>query len=231
MSEEKTLTVKDFEPEDQPREKAEKYGCNNLTVPELWAIILRTGAQGLPITELCRKLMEENGKSLHRLERRTRQELREIKGIGNTKSIQIEAVMALIKKYVAEEIPNDEIIRSSGQIYDRMRHQIGNLDHEEMWVVLLNRRNQVVKEVRLTTGTTVATLFDQRQAIKAALLENAEGLILCHNHPSANANPSGPDDRVTETMKKACEFMGLKMLDHIIVCPNSYYSYLDSGKL
>lgn len=106
------LTVKDFDPEDQPREKAEKHGCGVLSIPELWALILRTGTPGNPITELCRGLMKQNAGSLHRLERRTRRELRDIKGIGTTKSIQIEAVMELIKRYCDEEIPLEESISS-----------------------------------------------------------------------------------------------------------------------
>lgn len=96
-------TVKDLSPDDQPREKAMKYGCGVLSVPDLWAIILRTGTPGNPITDLCRELMQKNDGRLHRLERRTRKELSALKGIGQTKSIQIEAVMELIRRYVAEE--------------------------------------------------------------------------------------------------------------------------------
>lgn len=195
------LTVKDFDPEDQPREKAEKHGCGVLSIPELWALILRTGTPGNPITELCRGLMKQNAGSLHRLERRTRRELRDIKGIGTTKSIQIEAVMELIKRYCDEEIPLEESISSSQQIYNRMRHKIGNLDHEEVWVMLLNRRNQVIKELQLTTGTSTASLFDVKTAIKQALLENAEGVILTHNHPSGGTKPSSQDDKITQELK------------------------------
>ncbi|MDE6578560.1 MAG: hypothetical protein K2K58_10375 [Muribaculaceae bacterium] len=86
-------TVKELDPDQQPREKAEKFGCGVLSVPELWALILRTGLTGLPITELCRNLMRDNENSLHRLERRSRQELRKIKGIGMTKSVQVEDVI------------------------------------------------------------------------------------------------------------------------------------------
>lgn len=225
------LTVKDFDPEDQPREKAEKHGCGVLSIPELWALILRTGTPGNPITELCRGLIKQNAGSLHRLERRTRRELRDIKGIGTTKSIQIEAVMELIKRYCDEEIPLEESISSSQQIYNRMRHKIGNLDHEEVWVMLLNRRNQVIKELQLTTGTSTASLFDVKTAIKQALLENAEGVILTHNHPSGGTKPSSQDDKITQELKKACEYMKLRMLDHLIVTSNAFYSYHDNGRL
>lgn len=222
-------TVKDFDPEDQPREKAEKFGCKVLSVPELWALILRTGTQGCPVTEICKGIMRENGGSLHRLERRTRKEIRAIKGIGATKSIQIEAVLEIVRRYCEEDIPQEESITGARQIFERMRHKIGNLDHEQVWALLLNRRNQVVKEVCLTTGTSVASLFDPRAAIKHALLENAEGIILTHNHPSGNNKPSPQDDNITRDLKKACEYMKLRMLDHVIVTANSFFSYHDNG--
>lgn len=226
-----TKTVKDLDPDQQPREKAEKYGCGVLSIPELWALILRTGTPGNPITELCRGLMHENGGSLHKLERRTRSELRNIKGIGTTKSIQVEAVMELIKRYCSEEIPVEEQIKSSTQIYHRMRHKIGNLDHEQVWIMLLNRRNQITKEYCLTTGSSVASIFDLKKAIKYALNENAEGIIMVHNHPSGGTTPSPQDDKITSDLKRACEYLDLRMLDHLIVTSNSYYSYNDNGKL
>lgn len=224
-------TVKEMDADDQPREKAEKYGCRVLSVPELWALILRTGTPGNPITTLCKDLMKLNDNKLHRLERRTRQELREIKGIGNTKSIQVEAVMELIKRYCNEEIPQDEAIRQSSQIYNRMRHKIGNLDHEEIWLLLLNRRNQVIKEVILSSGTGNASLFDVKTAIKYALLENADSVILCHNHPSGTLSPSSQDDQITKNFKEACSYMTIKLLDHIIITANGFYSYRDNSRL
>ena len=225
------MTVKDLDPDEQPREKAEKFGCGVLTTPELWALILRTGAQGMPVTELCRQLMKENKNSLHKLERRTRQEIRGVKGIGLTKSIQIEAVMELIKRYVSEDISPEDPIRTSNQIYDIMRHKIGNLDHEELWILLLNRRNQVIKEFQMTSGTMNASIFDVRMAIKYALLENADSIILCHNHPSGTLQPSPQDTAITHELKKACDFMRLRLLDHLIITANGFFSYNDKGML
>lgn len=224
-------TVKEMDADDQPREKAEKYGVEYLSIPELWAIILRTGTPGYPITELCRDLMRNNEGNLHRLERRSKQELCEIKGIGSTKAIQILAVIELIRRYWREEIISDEPIRSSAQIYDRMRHQIGNLDHEEIWMLLINRRNQVIKEFRLTSGTSNASVFDLKIAIKLAILENADGIILCHNHPSGTKQPSPQDDKLTTDFKQACKFMSLRFLDHVIVTADGYYSYTDTSRV
>ena len=224
-------TVKEMDEDQQPREKAEKYGIGYLSIPELWAIILRTGTPGYPITEMCRDLMRNNNFSLHKLERRTKQELCEMRGIGNMKAVQILAVMELIKKYLEEDIPIEEPIRTSHQIYERMRYKIGNIDHEEIWMLLLNRQNKVIKEFKLTSGTGTASVFDVKQAIKLALLENSEGMILCHNHPSGTLKPSTQDDNLTRELKEACRFMNIRFLDHVIVTANGYYSYSDSSRL
>lgn len=226
-----TFTVKDLNPDEQPREKAEKLGCSYLTISELWALILRTGAQGLPVTQLCQEFMKQNDGSLHKLERRTRREILQFKGIGMTKCIQMEAVMELIKRYCNEDIPSDESISSSFQIFKRMVNIIGNIDHEEIWVIYLNRRNQVIKKMLVTSGTSVASIFDLKKIIKHALLENAEGIILCHNHPSGTLNPSAQDDAITMELAKACKLMKLNLLDHVIVTASSHYSYRDQGKL
>lgn len=224
-------TVKEMDEDQQPREKAEKYGVEILSVPELWAIILRIGTPGYPITDLCRDMMRNNDGSLHRLERRTVEELCELKGVGKVKAIEIKAVLELIKRYCQEDIPNDEPIRSSNQIYVRMRHKIGNLDHEEIWMLLLNRQNKVIKELRLTSGTGNASVFDNKLAIKPAVLENADGMILCHNHPSGTLKPSVQDDKLTKELKEACTFMNIRLLDHVIITANGFYSYNDSMKL
>lgn len=224
-------TVKEMDPDQQPREKAEKYGCGILSIPELWALILRVGTPGMPITELCRALMRDNDNSLHKLERRTRAELRGIKGIGITKSIQVEAVIELIKRYCTEEIPANEPIRSSNDIFERMRHTIGNLDHEEVWILLLNRRNQIIKNYKLTSGSSTASIFDLKKALKFAIIENAEGIIMVHNHPSGGTVPSPQDDKITRDLKNGCDFLGLRMLDHVIVTNCAFFSYNDNGKL
>ena len=229
---EKTVkTVKEMDEDQQPREKALKYGVGVLSVPELWAIILRIGSQGYPITDLCRDMMKRNDGSLHKLERRTLQELCDFPGIGEMKALQILVVMELIRRYCKEDIPMEDPIRSSAQIYERMKHDIGNLDHEEIWLLLLNRQNKIIKRYKLTSGTSHASIFETKQAIKQALLDNADGVILCHNHPSGTLKPSQQDDNITKELKEACKFMSIRFLDHVIVTANGYYSYNDSSRL
>lgn len=228
---EKPKTVKDLDIDDQPREKAMKYGCESLSIADLWALILRTGLPGKPITELARDLMRENDGSLHYLERRTRSELLSIKGFGTTKAIQIEAVMELIRRYNREEHLSKPIIRVSADVYKLMKDEIANLPHEEIRILLLNRRNEVIKQIKITSGSSSASIFDLKKILKSALIENADGLVLCHNHPSGNLIPSIQDKSITIQCKTGCETVSIRMLDHIIVSTEGFYSFADEGHL
>lgn len=223
------LTKADIE--DRPREKAEAAGCGQLTVADLWALVLRTGLPGKPVTELTRDLMKANGSSLHTLERRSRKELQAFKGIGLTKAIQIEAVLELIRRYNMERTEENPLIRSSEDIYNTMRPRMGNLPHEEIWVLLLDRRHAVRKVFRASSGGTNATVFDIKLIMKEAVLEHAEALVLCHNHPSGNLSPSRQDDDMTRKCSEACKIFSIRMLDHLIVTENGFYSYGDHGRL
>lgn len=225
------LTVKELDPDQQPREKAIAHGVGVLSTAELWALILRTGTPGNPITELCRDMMKANDGKMHLLMRRSRKELTGIKGIGLTKAIQIEAVMELVRRYQSETIGKRPIISVSEDIWNIMRHEIGNLPHEEVWMLLLNRRNEVTGKKRITSGTMNASLFDVKPIIKEALLSEADGVILCHNHPSGNLRTSAPDDRITDMLAKACKVFELRFLDHVIITTDGHYSYRDSGRL
>lgn len=224
--------IKDMDKDDTPREKAEKFGCSVLSVPDLWALILRTGTTGFPITELCRELMRRNGGRLSVLERRTRRELLEIRGLGALKVIQIEAVLELIRRYNKEPLADNPIVKTSADIQRIMRPEIGHLPHEEMWVLILNRRHEVVKRWQASKGGLSSTLFDLKLIIKEALLENASAIALCHNHPSGNTSPSPADDAITRRCSEACKLMEIHFLDHIIVTASeNFYSYNDNGRL
>ena len=228
-------TIKEMAREERPRERAINHGIQSLTTAELLALILRTGQPGLPITDLCRQLMDDNANSLLRLERRSRSELMLTKGIGNAKALQIEAMMEVMRRYQmeanAEQSRKVAAIRSAKDIHERMRFRIANLYHEEVWIMLLNRRNEVILDFRLTSGSQVASVFDTKMIMKRALLEDAQGVVMCHNHPSGNLRPSPQDDDITRRLAAACKAMDLRMLDHVIVTVSGYYSYSDEGKI
>lgn len=231
----KTLTIKGMNEEERPQERALAHGIQSLTTSELLALILRVGQPGMPITDLCRQLMNDNDNSLLNLERRTREELMLTKGIGKTRALQVEAIMEIMRRYQRELIDKASTktkrIGSSKDIHERMRYRIANLDHEEIWVILLNNKHDVIKEFRATSGSAVASVFDSKMIIKRALLENATGLAMCHNHPSGNLMSSPQDDQITRKLHEACRSMDIRMLDHVIVTVNGYYSYADEGRL
>ncbi|MDE6512484.1 MAG: DNA repair protein RadC [Muribaculaceae bacterium] len=229
------LTIKEMSSDERPQERAIAHGIESLTDAELLALMLRTGQRGMPITDLCRQLMADNDHSLLRLARRSRNELMLTKGIGETKALQVEAMMELTRRYHREMIDSGtrqlETLKASATIYNRLRYRIANLAHEEVWIILLNRRNQIIKEFRLTSGSSVASVFDIKMIIKRALLENAEGLAMCHNHPSGNLRPSAQDDGITRKLFAACQTMDIRMIDHVIFSVDGYYSYADEGRL
>lgn len=227
------LKIKDMDSDDTPRERAEKYGVGVLSVADLWALILRTGIVGKPITELCRDMMRDNDGKLTRLERRSRAELLNIKGMGRLKALQIEAVMELIRRYNSEEpAPNPRVL-SSADIFRIMRPRIGNLTHEEIWALLLNRRHECVKCMQMSKGGMSSTVFDVRLLLREALLENATSVAICHNHPSGTREPSTQDDQLTRKCKEACATLDIRLIDHVIVTNHNteYYSYSDQGRL
>lgn len=224
-------TVKDFDTDDQPRERALKLGVGALSVADLWAIVLRTGTPGKPITELCRDLMRANDGSLRRLERRDLKELTAMKGIGTTKAVQIQAVMELMRRYSAEKAADNPTVTCSADIYAIMRPKIGNLPHEEIWALLMNRRNEVITLYRVSEGGTASTVFDVKKLLKAALLEGCSSVAICHNHPSGTLRPSQQDDTMTQRCKEACQATDLRLIDHLIITAESYFSYSDDGRL
>lgn len=228
-------TIKEMNQDERPRERAINHGIGSLTTAELLALILRTGQPGLPITDLCRQLMKDNDNSLLRLERRSRSELRLTKGIGDAKALQIEAMMEVMRRYQKEIIDKStqrlDLIKSAASIHERMRHRIANLDHEEVWIMLLSRRNEVIKEFRLTSGSSIASIFDTKMIIKRALLEDAQGIAMCHNHPSGNLRPSPQDDSITRKLSDACKTMELRFLDHVIITVGGYFSYSEEGRI
>ena len=112
-----------------------------------------------------------------------------------------------------------------------MASRNANLPHEEIWLVMLNRANRIICSRPITQGGATSSVFDVKKTLKAAILENAEGVVLCHNHPSGQLRPSPQDDNITVIFKKACQAIDLRMLDHVIVTAEGYYSYNDEGRL
>lgn len=226
-----TRTVKEMSADDQPRERALKYGIGSLATADLFAIILRTGVQGVNVMDMCRNILASTGGNLHALARKTYEDILLINGIGPAKALQVLAVMEILKRYAAEDLDDGPVIRDSKIIYRIMEHEIGNLDHEEMWALFLSRSNKLIHKCCVTTGSAVATVFDMKGILKMALARRAEGVVLCHNHPSGSLLPSREDDSITRRLNEACKVMELRFLDHLIVTSKGFYSYHDQSRI
>lgn len=225
--------VTEMPQDERPRERAMLHGIHTLLDHELLAVVLRTGLPGMPVTHLCRQLMKDNENSLLRLLGKSRKELMLTKGIGSSKALQIEALAELWKRTNAEmnQESGKPVFKSSRDIYDAICYEIANLGHEEIHVILINRRNQEICRFRVTSGSQTASVFDSHIILKRALLEEADGIVMCHNHPSGNLMPSPQDDNITHLLFEACRTIQLRMLDHVIVTTRGYYSYRDEGRL
>lgn len=215
-----------------PMEKAEKYGIKALDPSELLAIILRTGQPGMMVTELTADLMARNDGKLKILERRTREELMALPGIGRVKAFQIEAVLEIMRRYNIEKLGDRITIKSANDIFRYMQPEAARLHVEKIWILLLNRYNGVISRKEMSAGGTSATVFDIKTILKEGLLTpGTEGVIMVHNHPSGNLRPSPQDDSITRQLAEGCRYLGFRMLDHVIVTQDGYYSYADEGRL
>ena len=141
-----------------------------------------------------------------------------------------EAAVELYKRVQIKQAERRQII-SSETAYNILRPLIGDIEREEFWAIYLNQSNRVIRKERLSAGGITGTLVDIRLIMKAALLCNATGMIIAHNHPSGNERPSGEDNRITEQVKKAAETLNIRLIDHVIITSNTYYSYMDNGML
>lgn len=215
-----------------PMEKAEKYGMKALVPSELLAIILRTGQKGFPITEMTAELMRLNDNKLKVLERRTREELMETPGIGRVKAFQIEAVLEIMRRYNIEKLGDRVVIRSANDIFRYMQPEAAPLSTENIWILMLNRANAIIECRVVSSGGTSSTVFDLKTILRKVLTTpGVESIVMVHNHPSGNLKPSPQDDAITRQLADGCRYIGIKLLDHIIVTQDAYYSYSDEGRM
>ncbi|MDE7403333.1 MAG: DNA repair protein RadC [Muribaculaceae bacterium] len=223
--------VQEMSEDEQPREKARLKGIKALSTAELFAIVLRTGLPGYPVTTLCRDMMRMASDNLLLLQQKERAELTSIRGLGDTKALQVEAVMEIARRYSEADVPQRLKIMGPEDINTVMRTEIANLPHEEMWVILMNRQHQVIGKMRVSEGGYTATVFDCKKILRNAILARAEAVALAHNHPSGNLRPSPQDDSITRKFKEACATMEIHFVDHLIITSSGYYSYRNESAI
>jgi DNA repair protein RadC len=227
-------TIKHWADEDKPREKLLLKGKHSLTDAELLAILLRTGAQGLNVIDLSKRLLYLAGNDLNELGKWNVQDVlrhKTLKGMGKTKAITLVAALELGRRRQGAEAKQRSKITGSRDAYELLAPQMADLNEEQFRVLLLNQANKVLANELISFGGRTATIADVRVIFRQALLAQAVGIIVAHNHPSGNLKPSQADIDLTRKLKQAGDLMDIKVLDHLIITEHSYYSFADKGNM
>lgn len=231
MEENKHFSIKNWSEDDQPREKLLYKGKNALSDAELVAILIGSGSRNESAVELCKRILQQNNNQLHQLQKQSIQQLMQFKGIGEAKAITIVAALELAKRLQLSETKELTKIGSSEDVFKLMQPIIGDLPHEEFWVLLLNNSNKVIYKLQLSKGGLTQTVVDIRMLFKTALEHLATALILVHNHPSGQLVASGADKEITHKIKLAGNSLDIKLLDHLIITQTGYFSFADDDIL
>ena len=221
------MTIKNWADTDKPREKMIAQGKTALSNAELLAILLGSGSADESAVELSRRILASVNNSLTALGKQSLQQLQAFKGIGQAKAITILAATEMGRRRVAETPEPQPKIEVAHNVFTLMQPLIGELPHEEFWVLYLNSTNRVIHKARLFSGGITHTTVDVRLLFKTALEQGAIALILVHNHPSGSTTPSKEDIELTQRVKTAGDMLDIKLLDHVIVTEKEYLSLLD----
>lgn len=217
--------------EDKPREKLLAKGKSNLNDAELLAILIGSGTPKVTAVELCSQILEYVNNDLSQLGKLAVNDLMKFKGIGEAKAISIVAAMELGRRRQAENLSTTNKIKNSNDIYKLFVAQLPDLIYEEFWVLFLNNSNTIIGKEKLSTGGMEGTVVDVRMLFKYALERLASSVVLIHNHPSGSLRPSQADLKITKRIKEAGQLLNIKLIDHLIVSYNGYYSFADNAML
>ncbi|HET8837614.1 MAG TPA: DNA repair protein RadC [Flavobacteriaceae bacterium] len=226
-----SFSIKNWAEGDRPREKLLLKGETSLSDAELIAILIGSGNAQESAVQLSQRILKTAENNLNNLGTFSVQKLMKFKGIGEAKAISIIAAMELGRRRRSEEALTKKKITSSVSIFEVMQPIIGDLGHEEFWVVYLNNSNKIIRKNQLSKGGITGTIVDVRLVLKDALEHGATSLILAHNHPSGTLLPSEADKQLTKKLKTAGESLDIKVLDHIIVTQKAYFSFADERLL
>lgn len=229
MAENSFFPITNWSEDDKPREKLMLKGKSVLSDAELIAILIGSGSRNESAVDLSKRILASVDSNLNALGKLSLTQLIQFKGIGEAKAISIIAALELGRRRRSEDAVELKKITSSKIIFEIMQPIIGELPHEEFWIIYLNNSNKVIAKAQLSKGGITGTLVDVRIVFKTALEMGATGLILCHNHPSGTLIPSEADKQITRKLKVAGDSLEIKVLDHLIVTETSYFSFVDEG--
>lgn len=222
-------SIKNWALEDRPREKMLDKGKDVLSDAELIAILISSGNSHESAVDLAKRILRDSNNNLIELSKLSINDLINYKGIGEAKAVSIVAALELgRRRRFAEEIEKTSI-SNSNDAFEYFYAHLADLTHEQFWIMLLNPANKIIKVERIGIGGINGTTADPKKIFKCAIENRATNIILCHNHPSGNLSPSEADKKITQNIIKAGNIMEIKILDHIIIGNNKYYSFTDEG--
>ncbi len=227
----KKTAIKFWAEDDRPREKLLIKGKSSLSDAELIAILISSGNDKESAVELSRRILNHNKDNLIELSRMSVNDLMQFKGIGQAKAISIIAALELGKRRRHAEALQKPVIRSSRDAFEHCYPQLSDLQYEQFWILLLDQANKVIRLVNISDGGVTGTVADPKRIFKISLELNACSLILCHNHPSGNLNPSDADKKLTDKMVAAGKLLEINVIDHLIIGHDTYLSFADEGLL
>jgi len=225
------LTIKQWNDDDRPREKLLHKGKGTLSNAELIAILLGTGSRNQSAVDLAKDILNRVKNNLNELGKLSVADLVKFNGIGNAKAISIITALELGRRRNIEEALENPIISGSKSVFSIMKPILGELKHEEFWLLYLNNSNRIILNSQLSKGGITGTVVDSRLVFKQAIEISATSVILCHNHPSGNIKPSSADIKLTSKMKNGGEFLDIKVLDHVIITEKDYFSFADNNMI
>jgi DNA repair protein RadC len=229
--ENKVTSIKSWAEDDRPREKMLLKGKIALSDAELIAILIGSGNRDESAVALAKRILASINNNLNTLGKLTVLDLTKFKGIGEAKAISIITALELGRRRRLEEALELPKITSSKAVFNFMQPLIGELQHEEFWVIYLNNSNKILFKEQLSKGGLTGTLVDVRLVFKKAIELSATAVILCHNHPSGKLQASNADKSITTKLKQAGETLDIKVLDHLIITENAYFSFADENIL
>jgi DNA repair protein RadC len=220
---------------ERPQERLEKFGPQGLSDTELLAMLLRSGTRGQDVLTLSSRLIADAG-SLAGLIKWKVEDYRRLKGIGQVKALQLVTVMEVARRILSQQGEVEPLLDRPDRILGYLLPVVAGLEVEKFWVLCLNRRNRLLKQVELTSGTANATLAHPREVFRIAVREGASAIVCVHNHPSGDPSPSAPDVNITRQLREAARTIDITLIDHLIVGrPNAdpvgkgYYSFREAG--
>lgn len=224
-------TIKTWAEEDQPREKLLLKGKYSLSDAELLAIIIGSGSTDLSAVDLCKIILNEYKNNLNELAKCSVNDFIKFKGIGEAKAVSIVAAIELGRRRKEAEVLKKVKISSSNEAYIYLKPLLMDLDHEQFWILLLNRNLELIKSIQISRGGVSGTIADPKIIFKYAIENLANAIILTHNHPSGNLTPSDADIQLTKKLKQAAQLFDINLADHIIFTNHGFYSMSDQNIL